>query len=279
MILVTGATGHIGRELVTQLVAVGQPVRVFVRDPRKVAHLNPCVERAQGDLTQPDTLAAAMRGVESLFLVTFEIQQDRNALEVAQRAGVQRVVKLSTLEATDHVLQIGKWSYECEELLRASGLPATMLRPGMFMSNTVEWWGETIKSQSAVYFPGGKGRVAPIDPADVAAVAAAALTQPGHAGQAYELTGPELLTMGEMVALISQAIGKPLKYTDIPVLAAKLWLKQSGLNKELVNAIGELMSAIRKNKGAQMTDTVAQITGRPAKTFRAWSCEHKEAFL
>lgn len=99
MILVTGATGHIGRELVQQLIEAGQPTRVFVRDERKVAHLAAQVERAVGDLSKPETLTAAMQGVDRIFLVTFETQQDINTLEAAKRAGVAHVVKLSTLEA------------------------------------------------------------------------------------------------------------------------------------------------------------------------------------
>jgi (4-alkanoyl-5-oxo-2,5-dihydrofuran-3-yl)methyl phosphate reductase len=279
MILVTGATGHIGQELVPQLLAAGQPVRVFVRDERKVAHLDPAVERVKGDLSQSDTLATAMQGVEAVFLVTFETQQDLNAIEAAKRAGVQRIVKLSTLEATEHVLQIGKWHYEREELIRASGLDCAFLRPGMFMTNTIDWWADSIKGQGAVYFPSGKSRVAAVDPADVAAVAVTALTQPNQAGQAYELTGPQLFTLNEMAQMIGQAIGKPVSFTDIPTLAAKLWMRQSGMDKELVNSLIELISALRKNKGAVITDTVQSVTGRPAATFQAWACAHKSAFI
>lgn len=278
MILVTGGTGTVGRELVQQLLEADQPVRVFTRDARKVAHLDQRAERAVGDLTKPETLAAAMHGVERIFLVTFETRHDINVLEAAQRAGVKQVVKLSTLEARDHVLQVGKWHYEREELIRASGLAWTFLRPGMFMTNTIQWWAAGIKQQGAVYFPGGKGRVAPVDPRDVAAVATAALTQPGHTGKAYELTGPELLSMGEMVQIIARVLGRPVRYVDIPPLFAKIWMLKSGMDNTLVAALMEVLAALRKNKGAQRTDMVEQVTGHPPRTFEAWCREHSAAF-
>ena len=278
MILVTGATGHIGRELVPQLVKTGQPVRVLVRDERKVAHLDPCVERAVGDLNNPETLIAAMQGVERVFLVTFETQQDVNVLKAAKQVGVRHIVKLSTLEATQHVIQVGKWHYEREELIRASGLEWTFLRPGMFMSNSIDWWADSIKQQGAVYFPGGKGKVAPVDPRDVAAVAGAALAQPGHHGQAYELTGSELLSMDELVQIIGRVLGKPLQYTNIPPIAAKLWMLKSGMDKVLVNALMEMLASLRKNQGAIVTGTVEQVVGHPPRTFEAWCREHIAAF-
>jgi len=278
MILVTGATGHIGKELIPQLLEAGRPVRVLVRDERKVAHLDPCVERAIGDLDRPETLLAAMQGVEKVFLVTFETQQNVNILEAAKEAGVWQVVKLSTLEASEHVIQVGKWHFEREELIRKSGLDWTFLRPGMFMSNAIDWWADSIKQQGAVFFPGGKGKVAPVDPRDVAAIAAAALTQPGHHGQAYELTGAELLSMGEMVQIIGRVLGRPLKYTSIPAIAAKMWMLQSGLDKVLVNALMEILASLRRNEGAIVTDTVRQVLGRQPRTFEAWCTENAQAF-
>src|SRR6266511_5725299 len=257
MILVIGATGHIGKELIPFLLESGQSIRVLVRDERKVTELDPCIERTIGDLNNPDSLISAMHGAERVFLVTFEIQQDINVIEAAKRAGVQHIVKLSTLEATDHKIQVGKWHYEREELIRASGLDWTFLRPGMFMSNSIEWWSESIKHQGSVFFPGGKkGKVAPVDPRDVAKVAAVALTQPGHSRQAYELTGSELFTIGEMVQVISGVLGKPIQYVDIPPVAAKLFMLKSGMDKALVNALMEMLASLRRNEGAIVTDTV-----------------------
>jgi len=279
MILITGATGNIVQELIPFLLESGKSIRVLVRDESKVAHLDTCVERAVGDLDKPETLVSAVKGIERIFLVTFETHQDINLLEAAKRAGVQHIVKLSTLEATDHKIQVGKWHYEREELIRASGLDWTVLRPGMFMSNSIEWWSDSIKGQGSVFFPGGKkGRVAPVDPRDVARVAALALTQPGHSRQAYELTGSELFTIGQMVQVISQVLGKPIQYVDIPPIAAKLFMLKTGMDKALVNALMEMLKSLRKNEGAIVTDTVQHVTGHPQRTFEAWCREHIEAF-
>jgi len=256
-----------------------QPIRVLARDAKKIAHLDPGIERTIGDLNDPQSLDSAMRGVEQIFLVTFEMQQDVNVLESARRCDVQHIVKLSTLEATDHKIKVGKWHYEREELIRASGLDWTFLRPGMFMSNSIDWWAKSIKDQSSVFFPGGrKGRVAPIDPRDVASVAALALTQPRHSGKSYELTGSELFTIGEMVQVISNALGKPIQYVDIPPIAAKLFMLKTGMDKGLVNALMEMLASLRRNEGAIVTETFQQLTGRPPRTFEAWCQEHVESF-
>ena len=228
MILVTGATGNVGGKLVQELLALGQPVRVFVRNEAKAAHLGAQVERAVGDLDKPETLAAALQGVDALFLNTggFGTQQDENAITAAKQAGVRHVVKLSTYGAGEPMYQIDRWHHAKEQVLLDAGLPWTMLRPGQFMSNTLQWAG-MIKGQGTVYAPGGEGKVAPIDPRDIAAVAAVALTQPGHTEQAYQLTGPELLTVGEQVQIIASLLGKPLQYVDIPLSVAACQLGAS----------------------------------------------------
>ncbi len=278
MILVTGASGTVGSELVQQLLAMRQPMRVLTRDVKKLAHLTHQTEVVVGSLDQPSTLDAIMQGVTRIFLVTFETQQDINIIQAAKRAGVQQIVKLSTMEADPAKIQIGKWHREREQLIEASGIDWTFLRPSMFMSNTIEWWADSIKQQSAVYFPGGKGTVAAVAPHDVAAVAAAALTQQGHTKQAYTLTGPQLHSMGEMVNIIGKTLGKPLRYASIPQLAAKLWLMKNGMDKTMVNALMEVMTILSKNEGALVTDTVQHVTGRVPHSFEAWCRQHSEAF-
>jgi (4-alkanoyl-5-oxo-2,5-dihydrofuran-3-yl)methyl phosphate reductase len=149
----------------------------------------------------------------------------------------------------------------------------------MFMSNSVEWWSESIKGQDSVFFPGGKkGKVAPVDPRDIARVAAIALTQAGHGGQAYELTGSELFTIGEMVQIIANVLGKPIQYVDIPPIAAKLFMLKSGMDRTLVNALMETLASLRKNEGAIVTDTVQRVTGYAPRKFEDWCREQIQAF-
>jgi uncharacterized protein YbjT (DUF2867 family) len=278
MILVTGATGNVGKELVQQLIAAGQPVRAFTRHPAKLAHLGPGVEIAAGDLDQPETIEAALKGVQRIFLVTSGTQQDAHVIQAARRGGVEHVVKLSTLEAADdsmagHV----RWHREREELIRASGLAWTFLRPTMFMTTALDW-AATIKAQGVVYFPGGAGKVPPVDPWDVAAVAACALTGSGHAGGAYALTGPEALSIGEMTRILGEVLGRPLRYVDVPESDFAAQLRELGLPDYVVEGLIGVFSAIRAGKLAHVTDSVGRVTGRPARTFGFWCREHRSAF-
>jgi uncharacterized protein YbjT (DUF2867 family) len=277
MILITGATGKVGKELVRLLTDQGAPVRALVRDERKLAALSSQLEIAVGDLDKPETLDAAMQGIRSLFLVTPDTSQVVNLLDAARRAGVRHVVKLSTIEA-DRSLGPGKWHREQERLIEASEMDWTFLRPTMMMVNTVEWWADMIKNQDAVYFPGGKGKVSPVDPRDVAAVACAVLTQPGHAGQIYPLTGPEVLTIGEMVQTIGRVLGKRLRYVSVPSIMAAIWMRKSGLPGYVVKALVETLGALRRNEYAYVTDAVERVVGCPPRSFETWCREHITAF-
>lgn len=279
MILVTGATGNVGGKIVQQLLELKQPVRVFVRDESKIAHLGHQVERAVGDFEKIETLEAALQGVDHLFLNTsgFGTQQDQNAITAAQRAGVKHVVKLSTFGAGEPTHAIDQWHYAKEQILQNAGLAWTMLRPGQFMSNALQWAG-SVKAQGAIYFPGGEGKVAPIDPRDIAAVAVVALTQPGHEGKAYQMTGPELLTVGEQVQTLARVLDKPLQYIDVPPAVADEQMRKRGLPPMLVDALSELTNMLREGRGAYQTNTVEEVTGRPAHTFEEWCREYIAAF-
>ncbi|HLK56037.1 MAG TPA: SDR family oxidoreductase [Chthonomonadaceae bacterium] len=278
MILVTGATGNVGSELVSQLLDRNQQVRVLTRDPRKVAQWGDRVECAVGSFDEPATLDAALKGVDKMFLMTSEIGsgQVEAAIKAARQAGVQHVVYLSSTGANHPDLLLGKWHQDREAAIRASGVAWTFLRPGNFMSNTL-MWAETVKTQGAVYFPGG-GQSAPIDPEDIAAVAAVALTQAGHEGQIYELTGEELLTVAQQTEILSHVLGKPLRYVDVPPAVAREGMLQRGMPPILADAVAQVFTYVRDGRGAQATDTVERVVGRKPRTFEAWCRDHVAAF-
>lgn len=275
--LVTGATGNVGEQLVEDLLNKGAQVRVLIRDPKKAARLGHRVEMAIGDLDQPETLQPAMQDIEKLYFVTPDTKQVTNLLEAAKQAGVKHVVKQSTLEA-DRSLGPGRWHREQEELIKSMGFTWTFIRPTMFTSNTIEWWSATIKSQNAVYFPGGKGKVPPVDPRDVASVACAVLTQAGHEGKVYEVTGPEAHTIGEMVQILAKALGKPLRYVNVPAFLAAIWLRRFGMSRELVNGLMETLGALRRNEYAYVTDAVERVGGVKPRSFEVWCHENIGAF-
>jgi uncharacterized protein YbjT (DUF2867 family) len=277
MILVSGATGTIGRPLVEGLLAHGARVRMLVRDPSKAARWNPRVERVVGDLDRPETLSPALSGVERLFLVTPVTEQVAALVAAAAEARVRHIVKISTIEAGRR-FGPGRWHREQEEVIQASGAAWTFLRPTMLMSNSADWWGETIKAQGRVYFPGGQGRVTPVDADDVAAVACAALIRSEHEGQIYELTGPQALTIAEMVATLSQALDKPLRYVNVPASLAGFAMRRQGLPAYVVKGLLETLGALRRNEYAYTTDAVERVTGQPPRRFEAWCRAHAQEF-
>ena len=279
MILITGATGTVGQALIQQLVKANEPIRVFTRDAAKVTHLADRAEIAVGDLYQPETLVPALRDVERMFLLDFESEQVRRTLEAARRTGLKHIVKLSTIEAgNEPMIGHGKSHREREKLIEASGLDWTFLRPTIFMSNAFEWL-PTIQQDGKVYYAGGDGQVSPIDPWDIAAVAVAALTKDGHAGQGYALTGSELLSFGDMTRILADVLDRPLEYVDIPDSAVAPHYLQVGLPAHVVDGLVEAFAAIRIGRFAYTTDWVQRITGCTPRTFQQWCQENKGAFL
>jgi uncharacterized protein YbjT (DUF2867 family) len=281
MILVTGATGNVGGEVVKQLLEAGAPVRVLARDPAKAAKLGAGVSVVRGDLAAPETLGPAFAGVTKAFVLSTGPDLARlagNAVDAAKKAGVAHVVLLSVLGAEfEPSFELGRWHRESERKLEASGLAWTFLRPGSFASNALSWV-SSIKAQGVVYSPYGEGKSAPIDPRDIAAVAVKALLAPGHEGKAYSLTGSAAITTGEQVAKISAAIGRPLRFVDVPPEAARDGMLEAGMHPLLVDALLELMARVRAGHGATVSTAVADVLGRPARTFDAWLHDHVAAF-
>ena len=281
MILVTGATGTVGSQVVEQLLAAGERVRVLARDPAKAAKFGAAVEVAQGDLSKSETLPAAFEGIEKVFLLATgpELANlEAHAITAAKRASVKHVVKLSALGADiEPGIQLGRWHRESEKNLEESGLTWTILRPGNFHTNALGW-ARSIQAQGVVYHLTGAGKSAPIDPRDIAAVAVAALTTPGHEGKIYDLTGPEALTAAEQVEKIGVALEKPLQAIDAPESAARGGMLAEGMPRELVEAVLELMALIRAGHVEKKTTTVAEVLGREPRTFDAWVKDNIAAF-
>lgn len=281
MILVTGATGNIGRELTRELNARGAKLRAFVRDPARAAGLPEAAELAAGDLGEPGTLRPAFAGVDALFLLTQGIGTDytANALAAARTAGVSRVVHLSSFNVLgDPMPAMGHWHHEREKLVRASGIPATILRPGGFTTNALDWV-PTIREGGYVLDPIGPGRYAPIDPADIAAVAALALTEDGHQGQEYVLTGEETFTVAEQVRIIAKATGLAIEVREAATTDEIVRSRfPDGAPPALAEAITEGFAVMRADTVGFRTGTVERLLGRKPRTFADWCARNADAF-
>jgi uncharacterized protein YbjT (DUF2867 family) len=281
MILVTGATGNVGRELTRELDAAGAAFRVLVRDPARAAGLPARAERVLGDLDDPATLALAFAGANKLFLLTPGIgtHHTHHAVTAAQAAGVRHIVHLSSFNVLgDPMPAMGRWHYEREQIVRASGIPATFLRPGGFMTNALDWL-PTIREDRYVLDPIGPGRYAPVDPADIAAVAALTLTQDGHQGKDYVLTGDEALTVTEQVRILSAATGLDIKVCE-PASSEEAVRARfpSGAPRALADAIIEGFTLMRTDTTGFRTDTLQRLLGRRPRTFAEWCARNADTF-
>jgi uncharacterized protein YbjT (DUF2867 family) len=281
MLLVTGATGHIGRELVCELAAKGARFRVLVRDPARAAGLPRRAERVVGDLDTPATLAPALDGVERLFMLVpgIGIEHTEHAITAAKAAGVRRIVYLSSYAVIgDPIPAMGRWHHERERLIRACGIPATFLRPSGFMSNALDWL-PTLREGGYVLDPLGPGRGAPIDPADIAAVAAVMLTEDGHEGKEYLLTGGEALTIAEQVQILAKAIGRDIEIRTVATPADAVRFRYpDGAPQALADALIEGLTLMRADTAGVRSDTVRRLLGREPRSFADWCTRNAHAF-
>lgn len=281
MLLVTGATGNTGRELARELDAAGAGFRVLVRDPARAAGLPASAELIAGNLDDPATLKPAFAGADALFLLTPGIGTShvRHAVAAARAAGVRHIVHLSSFNVLgDPMPAMGRWHHEREQVIRACGIPATFLRPGGFMTNALDWL-PAIRDGGYVLDPVGPARYAPIDPADIAAVAALALTREGHQGREYVLTGDEALTTAEQVRILSAATGLNLKVREpaTPEEAVRARFP-NGAPPALAAAFLETIALMRADTTGLRTDTVQRLLGRKPATFTAWCARNAGLF-
>jgi uncharacterized protein YbjT (DUF2867 family) len=279
-VLVIGSTGNIGRRVVSRLHAAGLPTRALSRNPA-AADLPDGVEAAAGDLTVPESLDGALRGVETVFLVWTAPPATVPAV-IARIAGhARRIVFLSSPHQTPHPFfqqpnPMAALHAGIEREIAASGLASTILRPGMFASNVVAWWAAQIRAGEVVRWPYAAAASAPVDEGDIADVAACVLTDEQHAGLEYVLTGPESLTHAQQVSIIGQVIGRPLRYEEMPPET----FRSITAERAPVAVADMLLAAWNASVGlpAHVTPAVAEVTGRPARTFRQWATDHADAF-
>jgi uncharacterized protein YbjT (DUF2867 family) len=273
MILVTGATGTVGGELVRRLVARGVPVRVLVRNAAAADGLRAMkgVEVAEGDMVKPETLGGALKGITRAMLISsvdpamVEIQS--TFIGAAAKAGVGHVVKLSGLVADlSSPFRFARAHAEVERRLEASGMAWTQLRPSEFM-NMYFRQVPALLGKGAIFLPMADARISCIDIGDIAQVAAAVLTGTGHEGKAYPITGPESLNMAEVASKLSTATGKSFRYVDLsPQDATKSWLG-AGMPPFRVEALEELYAERRKGKESAVTTVLKDTFGLTPTSF------------
>lgn len=272
LILVTGASGTVGTETIKQLTAKGHRVRALVRDARKAAKLDPRAEVVVGDLADPSTLVAAFTNVNKALVITNGAdlnQQEANAFVAAKGAGVDHIVKVSGRGVDWPVLAdtvVAIWHGESERRLQALGTPWTILRPCFFASNVFAFG---VMENGGFFVPAGDGKDAPIDPFDIAAVAVKVLTEPGHEGKIYELTGPELLTFQEMIDKLVASTGATLTYVNVSEKDAFDGILASGVPPKQAEGVLKYFAEVRAGTMV-VQPTVQEVLGRPARRFDDW---------
>jgi len=272
MILITSAPGNNANAVIRELTKAGVRVRALLRNPNSAGEIKgPLVEVAVGDFLNTASLDAALRGVEKVFLIPptdpRSVEMQVNFIRAAKRAGTRHVVKLSVNGAdVNSPVRVARWHGEGEKELEASGIPFTHLRPNAFMQNLLGL-APTIVSQGEFYQPAADGKVSHIDVRDIAAVAAKALTENGHQGKTYVITGPEALSYDEAASKISKAIGKPVKYVNVTPEDFKKSLLGWGIPEFMADGLNEFFAAIRAGYCAVVTNTVEEVTKRKPISF------------
>ena len=279
-VLVTGATGRVGRLVVDELIAAGVPVRALTRRSDGAARLPPKVDVVVGDLTVPESLDAALRGVGAVFLVWTAPPATAPAVVERLATYARRVVFLSAPHQTPHPFfqqpnPMAALYAGIERLMAAAGLESTVVRPGVFASNALFWWAPAIRGDTPVRWPYAAAETAPVDERDVAAVAARTLSEEGYAGGDFVLTGPESLSQAEQVSIIGDVLGRRVKFEELSPdqfrSEAEGWPRP---------AVDMLLAAWAATMGrpAFLTSTVFDILGAQPRSFRQWVADHATAF-
>lgn len=283
-ILITGATGNIGSELTKLLAQRGIPFRAMVRNPNQESALTalPGAELVAGDFNDSASLASAMQGIERTFLLTPSSEQAEEQqlrfVDEARKAGVRHLVKLSQLAADEYSpVRFLRYHAVVERAIRDSGLDFTFLRPNLFMQGLLSFR-STITQSGQFIAPIGDAKVSVVDVRDIAAVAAAALTRPGHAGQTYTLTGPESLTHTEMAQVLTSTLNRPTAFVTITTDMMRATLEQIGFPAWQADGLIEDYAHYSRNEAAAVTAGVQEATGQAPRSFAAFARDYADEF-
>ncbi|MDJ0929351.1 MAG: SDR family oxidoreductase [Gammaproteobacteria bacterium] len=282
MILLTGVTGKTGGETAKQLLEKGASLRALVRDAAKAADLKAAgVELVVGDIADAKVVSRALEGVDKAFLTlpNGEQQQanEKQFTDLAVAAGTDHLVKMSSMEAVPTAktpIPQGHWAVE--EYIRASGLDWTMVKPNFFMQNLLASAG-SIKEKRKFFLPMGDGTTGMADIRDIGAVCAEVLTGEGHAGQSYEITGPEILSFYDVADQFSEVLGEQVEYVAMPM--DQFRERMTGILAPWhLNAVCELFREIDEIGLDQTTDTFRALLGRKPTSLRRFIEDHLALF-
>ena len=297
-ILVTGATGTVGSEVVKQLAAIssssGYNVRAAVHSNNKSDQLRQLdsedVEIVDLDYTKQETVAHALNNVDKIFLQTLPTPNVAdicsNIINEAKKNGVKYVVKLSAMGADSEPRStVLRLHGEEEKIIEDSGIPYTFLRPPAYMQNFVTQFGHTIKTQNAFYVPAGDAKMSFIDSRDIAAVTAEILTKDNHESsrqhyenKAYDITGPDAMSYGQAADILSSEAGKKILYVNITEEDARKGMNQIGMSNWFIDIMMELFRIIRAGYGSETTTVVEDITGRKPISFAQFAKDYAKVF-
>jgi uncharacterized protein YbjT (DUF2867 family) len=283
--LIIGATGTVGRQLVSELLAnTNNKIRALVRNP-DAANLPDAVEKFRGDLTAPNSLDPALKNIDSAFLVWTAPSATAPAVIDRIAKNTSRLVFLTAPHQTPHPFfqhpnPLTAMLSAIERHIESTPLQSTFIRPGMFASNGIHWWGPAFRNNEVVRWPLLQAPTAPIDPRDIAAVASHVLTDPqkqSHPAKNYVITGPESLTQLQQLQIIAETVNRPLRYEDLSADQARTVLVPP-FPLPVMNMLLNAWTAAL-GQPAFVTSTVTDLLGRPAHTFRAWAQHNVSAFL
>lgn len=280
MILITGASGNVGSEVLKQAAAAKLPLRAAYQTAEKAKAAPAGVETALLDFNQADTVRAALRGIEITFLVgppTANVAElEGRFVDEAKKSGVKRIVKLSAMGARTAIFP--SLHRDSEEKIEAAGIPYTFLRPNGFMQNFVNYNAATIQSQNAFYGAQGNGAVSHIDIRDIAAVAVKVMSGKGHEGKAYPLTGMEALTNEQVAQKLSRVLGRTIRYVDLAPGDMKKAMLAAGMPEWSVNAVLDLQRMYSRGGASMVDPTAAQVLGRAPISFEHFVRDYAAAF-